>query len=183
MRTSAPRSRRRARAPIRRPDVLPSDGVQVVSDDQRRRSWQKVFETFNPNGPPPASQTAGRVLLRAACIRLASAPTTSIISACSQRRHALFTADGGATWSRTSRRLDAPAGATRRLSGGLQLVARVRRQQDDVHRQRSARRRRPFESSSRLMAAIPSPPRTARARPAAERSDQQADRQPARSGW
>ncbi len=64
-------------------------------------SWQKVFETFNPNGPPPASQTAGRVLLRAGMHPMGISPDDlSHFGVLGNGGHAFFTADGGTTWAK-----------------------------------------------------------------------------------
>ena len=62
-------------------------------------SWQPVFETFNPNGPPPASQTAGRVLLRAGMHPIGISPDNiNHFGVLGNGGHAFFTADGGTTW-------------------------------------------------------------------------------------
>jgi len=64
-------------------------------------SWQKVFETFNPNPPPPASQTAGRVLLRAGMHPIGISPDDlNHFGVLANGGHAFFTADGGATWAK-----------------------------------------------------------------------------------
>jgi len=62
-------------------------------------SWQKVFETFNPNPPPPAPQTPGRVLLRAGMQPIGISPDNiNHFGVLANGGHAFFTADGGATW-------------------------------------------------------------------------------------
>lgn len=64
-------------------------------------NWQKVFETFNPNPPPPASQTANRVLLRAGMHPIGISPDDlSNYGVLANGGHAFFTADGGATWAK-----------------------------------------------------------------------------------
>ena len=62
-------------------------------------NWQKVFETFNPNPPPPASQTANRVQLRAGIHPIGVSPDDiNHFGVLGNGGHAFFTADGGATW-------------------------------------------------------------------------------------
>jgi photosystem II stability/assembly factor-like uncharacterized protein len=62
-------------------------------------SWQKVFETFNPNPPPPASQTANRVLLRAGMHPIGISPDDlNHYGVLANGGHAFFTTDGGTTW-------------------------------------------------------------------------------------
>jgi len=64
-------------------------------------SWQKVFETANPNPPPPAPQTPGRVLLRAGMHPIGISPVNiNHFGVLGNGGHAFFTADGGATWSK-----------------------------------------------------------------------------------
>ena len=64
-------------------------------------SWEKVFETFNPNPPPPASQTANRVLLRAGMHPIGISPDDlNHYGVLANGGHAFFTADGGATWAK-----------------------------------------------------------------------------------
>ena len=61
-------------------------------------SWQKVFETNNPN-PPDGSQTAGRVLLRAGMHPIGISPVNiNHFGVLGNGGHAFYTADGGATW-------------------------------------------------------------------------------------
>jgi photosystem II stability/assembly factor-like uncharacterized protein len=62
-------------------------------------SWQPVLEVFNPNGPPPASQTAGRVILRAGMHPIGISPDNiNHFGVLANGGHAFFTADGGTTW-------------------------------------------------------------------------------------
>ena len=62
-------------------------------------SWQAVFETANPNPPPPAPQTPGRVLLRAGMHPIGISPDDiNNFGVLGNGGHAFFTADGGATW-------------------------------------------------------------------------------------
>ena len=64
-------------------------------------SWQAVFETANPNPPPPASQTAGRVLLRAGMHPIGISPNNlAHFGVLGNGGHAFFTADGGANWKK-----------------------------------------------------------------------------------
>ena len=62
-------------------------------------SWEKVFETFNPNPPPPAPQAPGRVLLRAGTHPIGVSPDDiNHFGVLGNGGHAFFTADSGATW-------------------------------------------------------------------------------------
>lgn len=61
-------------------------------------SWEKVFETNNPN-PPGGSQTAGRVLLRAGMHPIGISPDDiNHFGVLGNGGHAFFTADGGDHW-------------------------------------------------------------------------------------
>jgi photosystem II stability/assembly factor-like uncharacterized protein len=62
-------------------------------------SWQTVFETANPNPPPPAPQTPGRVILRAGMHPIGiHADDIKRFGVLGNGGHAFFTEDGGATW-------------------------------------------------------------------------------------
>ena len=64
-------------------------------------TWQKVFETFNPNPPPPAPQDPGRVNLRAGMHPMGISPNDlNHFGVLGNGGHAFFTADAGATWSK-----------------------------------------------------------------------------------
>ena len=64
-------------------------------------SWHSVFETFNPNPPPPAPQHPGRVLLRAGMHPMGTSPDDlTHFGVLGNGGHAFFTADAGATWDK-----------------------------------------------------------------------------------
>jgi hypothetical protein len=86
-------------------------------------SWQKVFETFNPNPPPPASQTANRVLLRAGMHPIGISPDDlNHYGVLANGGHAFFTADGGATWAKKLIATAPPVSPPAIVEPGAQVV-------------------------------------------------------------
>jgi hypothetical protein len=86
-------------------------------------SWQKVFETFNPNPPPPASQTANRVLLRAGMHPIGISPDDlNHYGVLANGGHAFFTADGGATWAKKVIAAVSPVSPPAIVEPGAQVV-------------------------------------------------------------